>query len=217
MLEFPVLSMDTCGAAGTVALLDLNLDTSAVTCVEQLALHGRAASAELMPAVQAILGKAGLRIGDLRATLVVNGPGSFTGVRVGLSTAKGLAHATGVPILSISRLAVLASLAPVQGEFVTLLDAGRNEFYARRGEREWLASFEELEELARDGVALVVTEPTLTERLAAWGSTMAGPLDAVAAVHAAVGRLRAGEHEDLASLDANYLRRSDAELFARMP
>jgi tRNA threonylcarbamoyladenosine biosynthesis protein TsaB len=200
-----------------VALLDLNLDTSAVTCVEQLALHGRAASAELMPAVQAILGKAGLRIGDLRAILVVNGPGSFTGVRVGLSTAKGLAHAAGVPILSISRLAVLASLAPVQGEFVTLLDAGRNEFYARRGEREWLASFEEATGLAEEGVSLIVGEANLAERFAVWKPAFVGPLDAVAAGREAIGRLRAGEHEDLASLDANYLRRSDAELFARMP
>lgn len=217
MPESPVLSIDTCGAAGTVALLDLKLDTSAVTCIEQLALHGRAASAELMPAVQAMLARAGLAIGGLRAILAVNGPGSFTGVRVGLSTAKGLAHAAGVPILSISRLAVLASLVPVQGEFVTLLDAGRNEYYARRGEREWLASFGELEELAGGGVSLVVTEPTLAERLAAWKPTVVGPLDGVAAAHAAMGRLRAGEREDLAGLDANYLRRSDAELFARMP
>lgn len=217
ILEYPVLAIDTCGAAGTVALLDLKKDTHAAACIEQVALGGRAASAELMPAVQAMLERAGQAIGGLGLILVVNGPGSFTGVRVGLSTAKGLAHAARVPILSISRLAVLASLAREKRDFLALLDAGRNEYYARRGEREWLASFAEIGELAGEGVGLIVTEATLAERLAAWKPVVAGPLDAFAAGRAAIAGLIAGEAEDLAALDANYLRRSDAELFARTP
>jgi tRNA threonylcarbamoyladenosine biosynthesis protein TsaB len=62
---------------------------------------------------------------------------------------------------------------------------------------------------------LIVAEETLAERLAAWRPALAGPLDACAAARAALGRLRSGETDDLATLDANYLRRSDAELFAR--
>ncbi len=217
MLEYQVLAIDTCGAAGTVALLDLEKDTSMVTCREQVELGGRAASAELMPAVQSMLERAGLVVPALRSILVVNGPGSFTGVRVGLSTAKGLAHAAGVPILAISRLAVLASLAREKRDFVALLDAGRNEFYARRGEREWLASFGEIAVLAGEGVALAIAEAAVAEKFAEWKPALVGPLDAFAAGGAAIARLRAGEADDLATLDANYLRRSDAELFARMP
>jgi tRNA threonylcarbamoyladenosine biosynthesis protein TsaB len=217
MLEYPVLAIDTCGAAGTVALLDLEKDRSAVTCREQVELGGRAASAELMPAVQNMLGRAGLKTAGLRSILVVNGPGSFTGVRVGLSTAKGLAHAAGVPILAISRLAVLGSLEREKQDFVALLDAGRNEYYARRGQREWLASCAEIAELADEGVALVLAEAAVGERFAHWKPTLVGPLDACAAGGAAIARLRAGEADDLATLDANYLRRSDAELFARTP
>jgi tRNA threonylcarbamoyladenosine biosynthesis protein TsaB len=172
-----------------------------------------------MPAIDAMLQKATLDLRALRALLVVNGPGSFTGMRVGLSTTKGLAHATGIPVVAISRLAVLASLWDARGDFVALLDAGRNEFYARRAEREWLASFEEIAAVAGTGVSLVIAaagaETKVADRLAAWKPARVGPLDACAAIRAALARLRSGESDDLAVLDANYLRRSDAELFAR--
>jgi tRNA threonylcarbamoyladenosine biosynthesis protein TsaB len=219
----PVLAFDTCGEVGTVALADLENTATTVTCISQTELGGRAASAELMPAIDAMLRKAGVDLRALRALLVVNGPGSFTGMRVGLSTTKGLAHATGIPVVAISRLAVLANLWDARGDFVALLDAGRNEFYARRAEREWLASFEEIAAVAGTGVPLVITETkaetkaetSLADRLAAWKPARVGPLDACAAIRAALARLRSGESDDLAALDANYLRRSDAELFAR--
>jgi tRNA threonylcarbamoyladenosine biosynthesis protein TsaB len=216
---YPVLAFDTCGEIGTVALADLENGATPVTCISQTELGGRSASAELIPAIDAMLRKAGLDLRAPRTLLVVNGPGSFTGIRVGLSTAKGLAHATGIPVVAISRLAVLASLADMRGDFLALLDAGRNEFYARRAEREWLASFEEIATVAGTGVPLVIAaagaETQAAERLAAWKPARVGPLDAYAAVRAAVVRLRSGASDDLAALDANYLRRSDAELFAR--
>jgi tRNA threonylcarbamoyladenosine biosynthesis protein TsaB len=215
MLEHPILAFDTCGEVGTVALVDLEEGATTVTCISQTALGGRLASAQLMPAVHEMLRTAGLDLRGLRALVVVNGPGSFTGTRVGLSTAKGLAHAAGVPIVAISRLAVLVSLDNTQEDFLALLDAGRNEFYARRAQREWLASFEEIAAAADDGTPLVIAEPRIEARLAAWRSRKVGPLDACAAVHAALPRVRRGEFEDLATLDANYLRPSDAELFAR--
>jgi tRNA threonylcarbamoyladenosine biosynthesis protein TsaB len=220
IFEHPVLAFDTCGDAGTVALVDLENGATAVTCIRQTELSGRAASAELMPAIDGMLRNAALDLRSLRAILVVNGPGSFTGIRVGLSTAKGLAHAAGVPIVAISRLAVLASLTEdslteTRGDFLALLDAGRNEFYARRAEREWLASFDEIAAAAAAGASLVVAEAKVAERLAPLRPVLIGSLDACAAVRAALARLRSGEWDDLAALDANYLRRSDAELFAR--
>lgn len=219
IFEYPVLAFDTCGDAGTVALVDLQNKSTTVTCISQTELAGRAASAELMPAVDGMLRNAELDLRSLRAILVVNGPGSFTGIRVGLSTAKGLAHAAGVPIVAISRLAVLGSLTEDRGDSLALLDAGRNEFYARRAEREWLASFEEITAAAAAGASLIVAEAriaaTIAERLAPLRPLLVGSLDACAAVRAALTRLRSGESDDLAALDANYLRRSDAELFAR--
>jgi tRNA threonylcarbamoyladenosine biosynthesis protein TsaB len=220
VLAHPVLAIDTCGQSGTVALVDLKDGATTVTCISQVELGGRAAAAQLMPAIDRMLREAALDLRAVRTILVVNGPGSFTGIRVGLSTAKGLAHATGLPIVSISRLAVLASLGERQPESLAVLDAGRNEFYARRGEREWLASYEEVVAQAEagaplTGAPLIVAEATLAERLTHWRPALVGPLDATAAARAALVRLRSSETEDLATLDANYLRRSDAELFAR--
>jgi tRNA threonylcarbamoyladenosine biosynthesis protein TsaB len=209
-----VLAMDTCGQVGTVALVEIRNATGPVTCLDQSAMGSRSASAELMPAIDAMLRDARLTLSKLRALVVVNGPGSFTGLRVGLSTAKGLAHASGIPIFSISRLDTLVSLAE-NPQAVALLDAGRNEFYARQGRREWLAAFEEIASLGERGVRFVVAETILAEKLAAWQPACLGPLDAYAAVRAILPRLFTGEADDLASLDANYLRRSHAELFAR--
>jgi tRNA threonylcarbamoyladenosine biosynthesis protein TsaB len=215
MLEHPVLAFDTCGDIGTVALVDLGNGATTVICAGQTELGGRAASAELMPAVEALLQDAKHDLRAIRALVVVNGPGSFTGIRVGLSTAKGLAHAAGIPIVAVSRLFVLATLSDTDWNFLAVLDAGRNEFYARRTEREWLASLEEIAAAAESGTSLVVAEEKAAKRFAAWRPELVGPLDACAAARAALPCLRAGVQEDLGTLDANYLRRSDAELFAR--
>jgi tRNA threonylcarbamoyladenosine biosynthesis protein TsaB len=110
---------------------------------------------------------------------------------------------------------VLAGLDGSQRDSLALLDAGRNEFYARRAGREWLASFEEIAAAADAGVPLIIAESRIEARLAAWSPRRVGPLDACAAARGALAAVRAGMWEDLAALDANYLRRSDAELFAR--
>ena len=214
MIEYPVLAFDTCGVTGTVALVDLGHDAAAVTCIAQTELGGRAASAQLVPAIPALLRDAGLDLQGIRALVVVNGPGSFTGIRVGLSTAKGLAHAAAIPIVALSRLFVLGSLIHTPGDALALLDAGRNEFYARRAEREWLASSAEIAAAAEGGISLIVAEEEVANRFASWRPEQVGPLDAFAAARAALPRLRTGAQEDLGALDANYLRRSDAELFA---
>jgi tRNA threonylcarbamoyladenosine biosynthesis protein TsaB len=188
--------------------------TDTVTFIAQREMGSRSASAELMPAIDAMLRDAHLDLADLHGLVVVNGPGSFTGLRVGLSTAKGLAHASGISIFAISRLAVLVSISE-EPQALALLDAGRSEFYARQAQSEWLATFEEIASLGEGGASFVVTEASLADRLAVWEPALVAPLDAYAAVRAVRPRLFTGEADDLAGLDANYLRRSDAELFAR--
>ncbi len=215
MIEHPVLAFDTCGDRGTVALIDIGNDAVAATCIAQIELRGRTASAQLMPTIEALLRDSALDLRTIRAIVVVNGPGSFTGIRVGLSTAKGLAHAAAIPIVAISRLFVLSGQIHTRRDTLALLNAGRNEFYARRAEREWLATFPEIAAAAEAGTSLIVAEEEAANRFAEWRPEQVGPLDACAAARAALPRLQAKVQEDLNALDANYLRRSDAELFAR--
>ena len=93
-------------------------------------LAGRSYSATLVAAVGELLTVHKVKLGDLAAIVVVSGPGSFTGVRVGLSAVKGLAEPGQTPVVAVSRLAVLAAKAGVES---AALDAHRHEVFLRLG------------------------------------------------------------------------------------
>src|SRR6185437_7241754 len=128
-----VLAIDTCGPSGSVSLGRVEPGDLAV--LAETELPGKFYSAQLVPAIRAMLAAAAIDTATLDAIVIVNGPGSFTGIRVGVSTAKGLAQALYIPLLAVSRLAVLASKAATPA---AALDAGRRELYFRDGEREML-------------------------------------------------------------------------------
>src|ERR1700677_483254 len=122
-----VLLIHTSGAEGSVALADTEL---AEAIVAQEMLPGQSSSERLVPAVRRLMGTTGWTLGELTGIVVVHGPGSFTGVRVGLSAAQGLSEAGGVPLIAVSRLALLAACVDGGGASVfAVLDAGRGEFY----------------------------------------------------------------------------------------
>ena len=106
-----LLGIDTCGPSGSVALGRLHGD--AVEILGQIELEGRGYSATLVAAVAELLAQSGVELRNLTAIVAVNGPGSFTGVRVGLSAVKGLAEAAQIPVVAVSRLEVLAAKAGV--------------------------------------------------------------------------------------------------------
>src|SRR6516165_9388449 len=83
-----VLAVDTCGPSGSVALARCGAE--GVSVLDQMELAGKSYSATLIIAIEALLKKGGIGIEELSAIVVVNGPGSFTGVRVGVSAVKGL-------------------------------------------------------------------------------------------------------------------------------
>ena len=120
-----ILIIDTCGAIGSVALADSERDPAIVASAT---LPGRSASERLVATIKELTGQPGLGLETVGVVAVVHGPGSFTGVRVGLSAAKGLCEALNLPLIAISRLAVLAEMAKASRVFA-LLDAGRGEFY----------------------------------------------------------------------------------------
>jgi tRNA threonylcarbamoyladenosine biosynthesis protein TsaB len=99
--------------------------------------HGGAAFAAnsnraeiILPLIQSVLGKTGVMLSDLSAIGVSIGPGSFTGLRVGLATVKGIAYACGLPVVGVSTLlASAARLRKFQGVICALLDARKKEVY----------------------------------------------------------------------------------------
>jgi tRNA threonylcarbamoyladenosine biosynthesis protein TsaB len=218
-----ILLIDTCGAQGSLAIADTGFSPPKIVSVT---LPGRSASERLIGAVRELAVASGVVLHDLDAIAVVNGPGSFTGVRVGLSAAKGLCEALSLPLIVISRLAVLALLAEAKPgvRVFPLLDAGRGEFYI--GEyldgmkvRETMASREEVAALLDTGAVervLVAYEEAVAKDLAEFGPLLVKEPDASAALPLAVGRIEQSDLDDVVSVDANYLRRTDLEIFAKI-
>lgn len=210
-----LLAIDTCGPSGSIALG--RMDGGDLEILGQAELAGGSYSATLVTAVGDLLGSAGMRLDQLDAIVVTSGPGSFTGVRVGLSAVKGLAEPNRIPVVAVSRLEVLARKA---GTEAAALDAHRQEVFLRLGgnvPRELLAGAEDLATLGASGGRVAVCDDTAEALLKrAWpgGALLKGdPPMAADALGLAVPRIQAGQFEDLASLDGHYLRRSDAEIF----
>ncbi len=85
----------------------------------------------LLPLIDSVLSRAGIHISDVAGIAVSIGPGSFTGIRIGLSTAKGLVYGTPVPAIGVSTLQGNAARAPAfEGFICSILDAGNDEVYA---------------------------------------------------------------------------------------
>jgi len=212
-----VLGIDTCGPAGSVALG--RLVAEGVELLGEVELAGRTYSATLVAAVGDLLEKAGARLDHLAAIVVVNGPGSFTGVRVGLSVVKGLAEGARIPVVAVSRLEVLSDKT---GVAASALDAHRGEVFLRVAvqgaeARELLADAQELATLAPAPQRIAACDQGAVALLgAAWPNAaivQTAPPTAADALRLCAPRVAAGEFVDLAVLDGHYLRRSDAEIF----
>lgn len=128
-----VLGLDTSTAASAVGLIRSDGKVfESETPVERLfAPPGHAR--ELMPAIDRVMREAGLDFGDLDAIAAGIGPGTFTGLRIGLATARGIAHARRIPLHAVSSLAALAEgISDEDGEqpVLPLIDARRGELFA---------------------------------------------------------------------------------------
>lgn len=123
----PFLAFDT--ATDHLALAVGDLDAPGVVLAAQDFPAPRAANTVVLPAAERLLASVALRSGALAAIVVGRGPGSFTGVRIGASTAKGLAHGLGVPLVGFGTLDAIAYRASVEGLLGVVGDAMRGEVY----------------------------------------------------------------------------------------
>ena len=130
----PVLALDTTGTLGSVALgLAGPSDAVTVDAVETFEPSNRH-SRSLLPAIRRVMAPAGLGIRDLALVVATRGPGSFTGLRIGLATAQGFALAAGIPAAGVSSLdaAALADAAASGPGLrrLVIVDALRGELFA---------------------------------------------------------------------------------------
>jgi tRNA threonylcarbamoyl adenosine modification protein YeaZ len=131
-----VLAIDTAGAACATAVYDSDQDRLLSEVSEVI---GKGHAEKLMAMVDEALGKANATLPDIHRIAVTIGPGSFTGIRVGLAAARGFALALGIDVVGISTLSVIAAahreehgIVDGQGEVLAAMDAKRDEVYAQR-------------------------------------------------------------------------------------
>ena len=219
-----LLVSDTSGKNGSVALVRAGSSSGDVELIESVPLAGGTFSAQLVPQIAGLLEKHGLSKRDIDAFVVVSGPGSFTGLRVGLAAIKALAEILGKPIVRVSLLEVIAGESAGRGKVMAAIDAGRGEIYAGEYEvgesarcvREQLLSKDEFVSLAA-GIAVVTPDAAL-EQLASAASRLVQRVEMPSSERIArVGwrQLQAGQTVTPEQLDANYIRKSDAEIFAK--
>ena len=220
-----LLAADTSGKNGSIALATASLSNDSVEVIEVVPLEGGNFSAQLVPQIAALLARHRFSKNDIGAFIVVSGPGSFTGLRVGLAAIKGLAEILGKPIATMSLLESLALISNLQGTVLTALDAGRNEIYAgeyeisgssARALREELLGKAEFLTKVR-GAKLITSEEKLAEAARAVDVTVqvVPTIDAGAIARLGSRKIKTGPTVSPEELDANYIRRSDAEIFAK--
>jgi len=227
-----ILALDTCDLHGSVALLRDNsvLQSESHDTTEDY-------SSWLLPAVSRVLTLAGAELPQVEVFAAAAGPGSFTGVRVSLTTVKAWAEVYARPIAAVSRLAALARESTGKAPFVApFFDARRDQIFAALFRRQGseLQPVEEEMVIAPDKfldwceaqaggqpIDWIATDPSCLTQNPQWASRTAATetIQVVSPILAPrIGQIGyqlacEGRLIDALSLDANYVRRSDAELF----
>jgi len=227
-----ILALDTSSPSGSLAVLrdeDL-LSVLSTTSVENY-------SSRMFRHLEFLLKELGIAVRDFDLYAVAAGPGSFTGLRVGLAAVKGWAEVHGKPIAPVSALEAVAAQARAQAPWVApVMDAGRGQVYGalyeplpnglrRHGHERvetlkefltWLGG--EFREELRGAPAFISPTPALLYVEIEHSAFVNSPVEPASPVLAPlIGRLgleraRRGELVDALHLDANYIRRSDAEI-----
>jgi tRNA threonylcarbamoyladenosine biosynthesis protein TsaB len=211
-----ILSIDTTSEFGSIALTDGD------RVLEEVLLHSPDGFGHILfPQIEKLLARQGVSVNQMDCFAAASGPGSFTGVRIGLAAAKGLAEAAGRSMVAVSNLRILASFGTARWRAV-VLDARRGEVYGAVYNAALEAVVAEavmkfpawLKTLPAAGFEFVSTD---FEPFRSFVDSAVPVVTAPRALAAAIGRiawqeLQAGHARNPAEIDANYIRRSDAEL-----
>jgi tRNA threonylcarbamoyladenosine biosynthesis protein TsaB len=224
-----ILGIDTSGRQGSVALL--RAQGGKLLTLEIERLSGGQYSELLVPTIAGLQARHGLERSSIGLIAVASGPGSFTGLRVAIATVKGLSEAYATPVVAVSMLEAIALASGTEGEVVAAMDAQRAEVFfgeyivesanpeASRMQREAMASFGDFTFMlaASDPRTKVFTPDDglfVQLREAAFDAHLLARPSAEDFARIAHRKFLAGVRADVATLDANYLRHSDAEIFS---
>lgn len=222
-----ILAIDTSTDVASAAVTDGRKLLGEYTVNNKKKTH----SQKIMPMIDAVLKDAGLDVSDIDLFAAVNGPGSFTGLRIGVATIKALAHACQKPAIGISSLESLAYNLPFcESIIVPVIDAGKNRVYAASyiydggirelGEPEAMTIEEcaescgELLETVFVGDGAIVHAGYLKDRLgdrALFAPANANCQRAASAAFCAFEKFQSGASGDYRELNPVYLKKSQAE------
>lgn len=222
-----ILATDTSGKHGSVALVQF--EGESVQAIELVPLQGGTFSAQLIPQVAGLLSKHQLSKSDIHGFGVASGPGSFTGLRVGLAAIKALAEILQKPIAAASLLEVIAfemSKTAEQPKIAIALDAGRGEVFVGEYDvsaelpvclAESLLSFDELAQRATEFAVIYTPDENVLQNLSSrdGGQNRIVLLDhpnAISIAKLGYRKILAGQTISPEALDATYIRRADAEI-----
>lgn len=224
-----IVGIDTSGRQGSVALLQAQGEQ--LVTLETAVISGGQYSELLVPTLAELLGRHGFQRSSIGLLGVASGPGSFTGLRIAIATVKGLSEAFDTPLVATSVLEALALASGTDGRVVAAIDAQRSEIFFGEYDitatnpnpalmkREGIASFPDFASLIATGEPvqkLCTSDEELAIRLGETGLKIQVLPRPTAEDYARIAHRKflIGIHADVATLDANYLRRSDAEIFA---
>jgi len=229
-----ILAIDTSTRSGSLAVLR---DAEILGVVSEW--RGEPYSSALFEQTESLLQRLRIGLKQMDLFAVAAGPGSFTGLRVGLTAVKGWAEVYGKPIAAVSGLEAVAAQAKQEDSLLApVLDARRGQVFGalyecgggklnREGDEvvmtptEYLAWLEE--KIRERPVTFVTPTPEVIGEAVGASRFAGGQIEKVSAVLAPIigqlglARARRGELVDALTLDANYVRRSDAELFWKEP
>jgi len=222
-----ILAVDTATRTGSVAVLD------GETLVAEVQVTSSQTHAKrLMSVVDCTLHMAGIELGALDGFAVTTGPGSFTGLRIGISAVKGFSLATGRPVTGVSTLDALAYQFPCCHALICpLLDARKAQVYTAlyRGggdgdwekvvsdrvvdPKQWLRAIEGLCLFVGDGARFYkeLIQDTLGPR-ARFAAPYLNTLRASVVAHVGLKQIKAGQVVSVARLAPYYIRKSDAQI-----
>jgi tRNA threonylcarbamoyladenosine biosynthesis protein TsaB len=192
------LAVDITAELGSIALADEH------GVREEVVVHApQGFSQVLFGEIEALLRRQAVALPDIELFAGAAGPGSFTGVRVGLAAIKGLAEVLGKRIVAVSNLEALAEFGKSDAR-ATVIDARRGEVYAA------LYDGAGNQLIPETVLPLEKFKEMVTDRNVEWISTPLPLAGAVARI--AIRKATQGLAQDPAAIEANYVRRSDAEL-----